>query len=367
MKWIVRIVLGLVGVVVLAVGVLAIVVSYSGSCEEVAQYVGDDGMRAVTARCYGSPDVLALETLPKPVLRGQDVLVRVHAAAANPLDWHYMRGSPYIMRLAAGIGRPDDIRVGVDFSGVIEAVGDDVTRFAPGDAVFGGASGAFADYVAVAEDGAVVHKPDSVSFEAAAGVPIAALTALQAVRDKGQVSPGDRVLINGASGGVGTYAVQIAKFSGADVTGVSSARNHELVLGLGADRMIDYKVEDYTTSGNDYDVIVDMVGNHSVSENKEVLADGGRYVIVGGAKGNWVGPLIGPVRAMLASSETGQSFETLLASLNGDDLDTIAEMLASGAMETVIDREFALEDVAEAIRYSESGRARGKIIVRVVD
>ena len=367
MKWIYRIAIGLVGTVVLAIGALAVVVSYSASCGDAPQYDGDDGMRAVTARCYGSPDVLAVERLPIPEVGARDVLVRVRAASANPLDWHYMRGSPYIMRLQAGIGRPNDIGVGVDFAGVVEAVGDEVTRFAPGDAVFGGASGAFADYVAIAEDRSIAHKPEGVSFEAAAGVPIAALTALQAIRDKGEVGAGDRVLINGASGGVGTFAVQIAKSLGATVTGVSSARNHELVLGLGADRMIDYKSEDYTTGGDQYDVIVDMVGNHSPAENQAVLADNGRYVGVGGAKGDWIGPFANPIRVLFASSETGQTFHTLLARLNPDDLDTIAEMLGNGTIRTVIDREFTLDDAAEAIRYSESGRARGKIIVRVAD
>jgi NADPH:quinone reductase-like Zn-dependent oxidoreductase len=346
---------------------LALVLSYDADCGKRPTSGPADGMRAVLAYCYGGPEVLTIETVGKPEPGEHDVLVRVHAASVNPLDWHYMRGSPYVMRLQTGIGRPDEARAGVDFSGVVEAVGPGVTRFAPGDAVFGGAGGAFAEYVLIPESFAIVTKPGNVGFEAAAGVPIAAITALQAVRDKGRVGAGDRVLINGASGGVGTFAVQIAKSLGADVTGVSSARNHELVLGLGADRMIDYRTEDYTDGETRYDVIVDMVGNHSIGANREVLADGGRFVIVGGARGDWIAPFVNPVRAMLASSDTGQTFSPMLASMNRDDLETLAGLLADGTVTTVIDREYELDEIAEALQHSESGRARGKIIVRIRD
>jgi len=360
----------IVGILILVVGLLtaaALALSYTAPCPESQSFDGTDGMQAVVGRCYGGPEVLALETVAVPEPGAGDVLVRVRAAGVNPLDWHYMRGSPYIMRLQSGLGRPDDVRLGVDFSGVVEAVGENVTRFVPGDAVFGGANGAFAEYVIIAEDRAVAPKPDGIGFDEAAGVPIAALTALQAVRDKGRVGNGDRVLINGASGGVGTFAVQIAKSLGATVTGVSSARNHELVESLGADRMIDYRTDDYTQSGEKYDVIVDMVGNHSVSANKGVLAAEGRLVIVGGAKGNWIAPFVNPVRAMMASSDTGQSFHTLLASLNADDLRELGDMMADSRLRTVIDRRFDFDEIADAIAYSESGRARGKIIIRVAD
>ena len=362
-----KILLGILGLLTAGILGLAITLSYSGDCKPVEAYSGGDGMRAVVARCYGGPDILALETIDKPVPGELDVLVRVRTAGVNPLDWHYMRGTPYVLRMQAGLGRPDDIRAGVDFAGVVEAVGPGVTRFAPGDAVFGGANGAFAEYVLIPESYAIAKLPDNVGFDAAAGVPIAAITALQAVRDKGEVSSGDRVLVNGASGGVGTYAVQIAKSLGADVTGVSSTRNHEMVTGLGADRMIDYKTENYVEGNVLYDVIIDNVGNHSISANRDVLAAGGRYVIVGGAKGNWIAPFVGPVRAMLASSDTGQTFHTLFARLKREDLDTLAGMLADGTLTTVIDRRYEIEQIAEAIGYSESGRARGKIIVTVAD
>ena len=360
-----KILLGVVALLAVSVLGLGLLLSHNADCEEWPTISANDVMREVLAPCYGGPEVLTIETVAKPAPGEGEVLVRVVAASVNPLDWHYMRGSPYIMRLQSGIGRPDDVRTGVDFAGIVEAVGPGVSRFAPGDAVFGGARGAFADYVVIRESSAIASKPDKVEFEVAAGVPIAAITALQAVRDKGNVEPGDRVLINGASGGVGTFAVQIAKSLGADVTGVSSARNHALVSGLGADRMIDYRSENYTEGDETYDVIIDMVGNHSVKANRSVLADGGRFVIVGGTKGDWIATFINPVRAMLASSDSGQTFDTLLARLNPADLETLAGMLADGTLTTVIDRRYELDEIAEAMQYSESGRARGKIIVRI--
>ena len=216
-------------------------------------------MKAVVHRCYGSPDVLALEDLQKPTPVGDQLLIRVKAAAVNPLDWHYMRGSPYIMRLSSGIGAPGEPRLGVDFAGVVEAVGDEVNEFQPGDAVFGGMTGAFGEYVLMGEGRSVVHKPENVSFEQAAAVPIAAITALQALRDSGGVEAGDKVLINGASGGVGTYAVQIAKWMGAEVHGVCSTRNVELVRSLGADRVIDYKKDSYVQGDEIYDVCLQFL------------------------------------------------------------------------------------------------------------
>lgn len=362
-----RILAGFAILLTVAIAALAVTISYTGGCEDVEPAAIDNGMRAVVGRCYGGPEVLTVETIGRPEPADDEVLVRVRAAALNPLDWHYMRGSPYIMRLEAGIGRPADIRTGVDFSGVVEAVGADVTRFAPGDAVFGGANGAFAEYLVVRGTRALAQMPDGMSFEAAAGLPIAAITALQAVRDKGDVGPGDRVLVNGASGGVGTYTVQIAKAFGATVTGVSSARNHELVSGLGADRMIDYKTASYVDEDTKYDVIIDMIGNHSIADNRKVLADGGRFVVVGGAKGNWIAPFTGPIRAMLASSDNGQTFHTLFARLVGEDLEALADLVDEGKLVTAIDREYALDNVAEAMAYSESGRARGKIVLLVSD
>ncbi len=224
-------------------------------------------MKAIVYHNYGSPDVLRLEEIEKPVPNDNQVLVKVRAASVNPLDWHYMEGTPYIVRLIdSGLLKPKVTRLGVDFAGTVEAVGKNVTQFKPGEEVFGGKTGAFAEYVCVLADRAVVLKPATITFEQAASVPIAAITALQGLRDKGKVQPGQKVLINGASGGVGTFAVQIAKSFGADVTGVCSTRNEEMVRSIGADRVIDYTKEDFTKSGQRYDLILDNVGNHSLLE-----------------------------------------------------------------------------------------------------
>jgi NADPH:quinone reductase-like Zn-dependent oxidoreductase len=276
-----------------------------------------------------------------------------------------MRGSPYIMRLGSGLGAPDDTSMGVDFAGTVEAAGSSVTRFKPGDRVFGGRGGAFAEYLTMPEDRAIALMPGNISFEQAAAVPIAAITALQALRDKGQVRPGQQVLINGASGGVGTFAVQIAKAFGAEVTGVCSTRNVELVQSLGADHVIDYKKEDYTDAGKQYDLIIDMVGNHSPLENTRVLTPAGTLVLVGGAKGDWIGPLLAPMKAMVISPFVDQKLEMLLARMNKDDLDVLAELMRSGQVTPVIDRRYPLTEVPAAMTYSEAGRARGKIIIDV--
>ncbi len=361
-----KIINGVLAVLALAVLSLGLVLSYESSCEPAPALAGSAvTMKAVTYRCYGSPDVLEYGDVEKPAPGENDVLVRIRAAGVNPLDWHYMRGSPYLMRLGSGIGAPKDPRIGVDFSGVVEAVGSGVTRFQVGDEVFGGASGAFAEYVAMSDDRAVAHKPANVSFEQAAGVSIAALTALQALRDKGGIEAGQKVLINGASGGVGTYAVQMAKHFGAEVHGVCSTRNVELVRSLGADRVFDYKKESYIDSGERYDLVVDMVGNHSLLANRNVMTPAGRLVIVGGPKGDWAGPLIRPIGAMILGPFVDQQFITLLARLKREDLEFIGELMASGTVTTRIDTHYPLQQVAEAIRHSESGRARGKIIVTV--
>ena len=357
---------GFLGLVVIAVVGLAIVLRHTSSCEPAPSIAsGTETMKAIRYRCYGSADVVEFADVEKPKPTANEVLVRVRAAAVNPLDWHYMRGSPYLMRLASGIGKPKDTRMGVDFAGVVAAVGPDVTQFKPGDEVFGGRNGAFAEFVVVPEDRAIALKPESVTFEQAATAPIAALTALQALRDSGRMQSGDRVLINGASGGVGTFAVQIAKAMGAEVHGVCSTRNVEMVRSLGADRVFDYKQENYTETGNKYDLIVDMVGNHSLSANRRVLEPDGRLVLVGGAKGNWIAPLIGPIKALLTAPFVSQEISVILARLNADDLVAVAELMGDGAVTPVIDRQFALEDLADAIRYSETGRARGKILIRI--
>jgi len=350
----------------LAMVSLALVLSHNSACESAPVLEGQtELMKAIVNRCYGSPDVLTLEDVEKPTPADNEVLVRVHAAAVNPLDWHYMRGSPYLMRLGSGIGAPKDSRMGVDFAGTVEAVGDKVTEFKPGDEVFGGRSGAFAEYVIIPEDRALAMKPANVSFEQAASVPIAAITALQALRDKGQLKSGQKVLINGASGGVGTFAVQIAKSFGAEVTGVCSTRNVEMVRSIGADHVFDYTKEDYTESDQEYDLIIDMVGNHSLSANRRVMAPDGILVIIGGSKGNWLGPLMRPINAFMLSPFVSQEFVLILAKLDGDDLAILGDLMSDGKVTPVIDRRYELSEVPDAIRYSEEGHARGKILITV--
>ena len=345
---------------------LALVLSHNSACGP-APTISDQAelMKAIVYRCYGSPDVLQLEDIEKPVPADDEVLVKVHAASVNPLDWHYMRGSPYLMRLGSGLGTPDDPRLGVDFAGTVEAVGSNVKRFKPGDEVFGGRTGAFAEYVTVREDRALALKPASVTFEQAASVPIAAITALQALRDKGKLEPGQRVLINGASGGVGTFAVQIAKYFGAEVTGVCSTRNVAMVRSIGADHVFDYTKEDYTDSGKQYDLIIDNVGNHSLLANRRVLDPDGTFVIVGAQKGNWIGPLMRPVKAFVLSPFVDQEFGMILAEFRQEDLDILGELMDAGQVTPVIDRRYPLSEVAAAIRYSEEGHARGKIVINV--
>ena len=354
---------GFLLILALAITALALTLSYTAECEPVAGVAeGAVTMKAVVNRCYGSPDVLTLEDIEKPSPADDEVLVKVHAAAVNPYDWHGMRGSPYIMRLGSGLGSPKQIRFGADFAGTVEAVGKDVTKFKPGDRVFGGAAGAFAEYLTFRENRAALI-PDDVSFEEAASLPIAAITALQALRDKGKIEPGQKVLINGASGGVGTFAVQIAKSMGAEVTGVCSTRNVEMVRSLGADHVIDYKNEDYTEGGEQYDVIVDMVGNRSLSANRGVMSPEGRLVIVGGSKGDWLGPLMGPIKAMIMNPFVDQEMGMMIAHIDGDDLAELANLMERGELSVVIDRRYSLSEVPDAIRYSEEGHARGKIII----
>jgi len=361
-----KIISGFFILVVLCTGVLAVMLSHDTACPPpVSMASNEDTMQAFVYRCYGSPDVLTLETVEKPVPAENEVLVKIKAAGVNPLDWHYMRGSPYIMRLGTGLGAPDDVRLGVDFAGTVEAVGKNVKKYKPGDDVFGRGTGAFADYLSIAEDRALALKPDNMSFQQAAAVPIAAVTALQALRNKGQLREGQKVLINGASGGVGTFAVQFARLIGAEVTAVCSARNADMVSLIGADHVIDYKTQDYTQSGEKYDLIIDMIGNHSLSDNRQVLTAEGRFVIVGGGHGNWIGPLAGPIKASVYSPFVSQDFVLLMAQMRKDDLETLADLMTAGEITPVIDQTFALHEVPDAIRYSEAGRARGKIVIRM--
>ena len=323
-------------------------------------------MRAIVYCDYGPPDVLRVEAVEKPVPGERELLVRVRAVALNPLDWHYVRGTPYVMRLGTGLRRPKSIRFGVDYAGTIEAVGAGVTKFKPGDAVFGGRNGAFAEYLTTPEDAAVALKPGRSSFEEAASLPIAAITALQGLRDQGRVGAGDRVLVNGASGGVGTFAVQIAKALGAHVTGVCSTRNVDLVRSLGADAVVDYTKEDFAAGSARYDVILDNVGTRPISDFRGVLAENGRYVLIGGGGLDDQG-LLGPVarmaRAAMIRPFVDEEILPMMARMQADDLVALADLIESGKVTPVIDRRYSLEEFAEAMRYLETGRARGKVVV----
>ncbi len=352
----------------LGVGVLAVAISHDSPCPAAAQNAARPAntMQAMVRRCYGTAAVVHLENLPRPVPGPGQVLVRVAAASVNPLDWHYVHGTPYLMRADAGFGTPDDPLLGTDYAGIVAAVGPGVLRFHAGDEVFGARNGAFAEYVVVREDRTILVKPPNVSFAEAAAVPVAALTALQALRDKGQVHAGDKVLINGASGGVGTFAVQLAKHFGADVTGVCSARSAPLVSGLGADHVIDYAREDFTRGTQRYDVILDAVGSHSLLDYRRVLTPRGRVVIVGGpSTGNWLGPLAAPLAAIAISPFFSQKFLPFLAEFNAPDMQLLQGLMAQGKLHSVIDRHYSLVQVPDALRYVEQGHAHGKVIIDV--
>src|SRR5213594_3112387 len=318
-------------------------------------------MKAIVYCDYGLPN-LKLQEIEKPTPADDQLLVRVRAASVNPYDWHFVEGTPKIMRLmGVGLRKPKDTRLGVDFAGTVEAVGKNVTQFKPGDEVFGGRGGAFAEYVCPRANRAVALKPANLTFEEAASVNIAGITALQALRDKGKVQPGQKVLINGASGGVGTFAVQIAKSFGADVTGVCSTRNVDLVKSLGADHVIDYTKEDFTKSAERYDVMLDNVGNRTLSECKSVLTPKGKYVLIGGGGASEQGLLGGlgkALWAMLFSKFVNQQMGMMMADPSQKDLTILADMMQSGKLKPVIDRTYKLAEVPQAIQYLEQGHAR---------
>jgi len=321
-------------------------------------------MQAIVYRTYGSADVLAVENIDKPTPKDDEVLIRVRAASVNPLDWRVMRASPHFIRLMTGLGKPKDPRLGVDAAGTIDAVGRNVTGLKPGDDVVGVCRGAFAEFARAAAS-AVVAKPANVTFEQAAALPIAACTALQGLRDKGRIQPGQKVLINGAAGGVGTFAVQIAKSLGADVTGVCSSRNVEMVRTLGAHRVIDYLREDFTQSGQLYDAMLDCVANHPLSACRRILNPKGAYLLVGGHGGPWLGPLARSLQALVWSPFVSQSLYTVMAKSSATDLLRLLEMVETGKITPVIDRRYRLSEVPQAIRYLEEGHARGKVIITV--
>lgn len=351
---------------VLAGSVLAVAISHNSPCGPAPSVVTTQPTRAAVYRCYGSADVVRIESLPRPIPAAHGVLVRVRATSVNPLDWHYMHGEPYFMRASSGWGAPKDILLGTDFAGVVEAVGTQVTRFKPGDEVFGGGDGGFAQYLRIPENAALARKPTNLTFEQAAAAPVAGITALQALRDQGRLKAGQKVLINGAGGGVGTFAVQIAKALGADVTAVSNGASMALLRSLGADHVIDYNHEDFTLRPEHYDLILDLSGNHPLSDYRRVMTPNGTYVIAGDtSKGSWAGPIAAFAKAFVVSKFVKQKLVPFISNLNQADLASLADMLQAGKVKPVIDRQYPFEQIAVAIRYQETGHARGKVVVTV--
>jgi NADPH:quinone reductase-like Zn-dependent oxidoreductase len=322
-------------------------------------------MKAIVHCEYGSPDVLELKDVQKPIPNDNQVLVKVRAVAVNPLDLTIT--GPLALRPISGLRKPKETRVGVDYSGTVEAVGKNVTNLKTGDEVFGGKTGAFAEYICVLADRAVAPKPNNVTFEEAAAVPVAAITALQGLRDKGHIQAGGKVLVNGASGGVGTFAVQIAKAFGAEVTGVCSTRNVDLVRSIGADHVIDYTKEDFTNGTERYDLIFDLVCNHSFAERRRVLTPKGICVMAGIGGAGWhdgiLGKLVGELYAIARSRLIAQKFVTYIASFNQKDMMTLADLIQSGKVKPVIDRTYQLSRVSKALWYLQEGHARGKVVI----
>lgn len=318
-------------------------------------------MKAIIYESYGGPEVLQLRDIETPAVKENTVLVKVKAAAANPLDWHYLRGAPLVLRLMSGLTRPKRTGLGADMAGVIEEVGPGVTDFAVGDEVYGVVNGAFAEY-AIASCRYIARKPSHLSFEQAAATPIAALTALQGLRDHGRLESGQSVLINGASGGVGTFAVQIAKALGACVTGVCSGRNIELVQSLGADRVIDYTREDFTIGGTKYDLIIDNVGSKPLRACRRILKPKGRFIGIG-ADSSSGGPIRGLVSMLLYSPFVSQKLAGFIAKPSGEDLRSLNEMFEQGKVQSVIEKTYPLAEVPDAIRHLETGRVRGKLVI----
>ena len=324
-------------------------------------------MKAILHCEYGGPEVLKLEDVEKPTPTDNQILVRVRAASVNPLDLT-IRG-PWPLRQIFGMRKPKDTRLGVDYAGTVEAVGKNVTQFKPGEEVFGGKDGALAEYVCALADRSVVLKPANMTFEQAAAVPVAAITALQGLRDKGKIQAGQKVLVNGASGGVGTFAVQIAKSFGTEVTGVCSTRNVDLVRSIGADHVIDYTKEDFTKTDQRYDLIFDLVGNHSFSERRRVLNPNGICVMAGVGGAGWhdgMGMrLAGELNSLAWSRFTSQKFVAYIAAFNKADMTILADLMQSGKITPVIDRTYKLSELPAALAYLEQGHARGKVVITV--
>lgn len=321
-------------------------------------------MKAIVRTRYGSPDILELKDVDKPAPKDNQVLVKIRAASVNPLDWHILRGKPFLVRLMGfGFLKPKQQILGADIAGLVEAVGKDVTQFKVGDEVFGSGMGGFAEYACLRED-KLVLKPTAMTFEQAAAIPVAGLTALQALRDHGRLQAGQQVLINGASGGVGTFAVQIAKTLGAHVTGVCSGRNLEMVRSIGADQVIDYTKEEFWRSGKKYDLILDNNAGRSLLKPLRALNSAGTYVFVGGSA--FILPMLQQlILKPLYSRKNGKRNLGMLANMNQTDLTFIKELFEAGKVKPVIGRRYTLSEVPEAIRHLEEGHARGKVVITV--
>ena len=323
-------------------------------------------MKAAVRDRFGPPEVVEVRELEKPVPADDEVLVRIHASSINIADWYGVVGRPYVGRAAMGLRGPKELRLGTDYAGLVEAVGKDVTQFRPGDEVFGARTGAWAEYVAAKADRGIVPKPASVTFEEAAAVPVAAITALQAIRDRGQLQSGQKVLIHGASGGVGTFAVSIAKALGGEVTAVCSTKNVENARSLGADHVVDYTEEDFARRGERYDLMIDVAGGRSWSDCKRVLEPQGTLVIVGGPRKNrLLGPLGGVIRLKLGGMLGRRKVAFFLAQINKEDMETLRELLEAGKLTPVVDERFALSDLVEALRYFGEAHPRGKVVITV--
>ena len=366
LKWIVRVVL-----VLLVLAFLFVFVAYWRSTNDCDRYATAPAnpMKAIVYCDYGIGN-LKLAEIEKPTPADDQVLVKIHAASLNPLDGHALRGNLIFRLLSGGLRKPKETRLGVDYAGTVEAVGKNVTQFKPGDEVFGARDGSLAEYVCGRADRAIALKPTNMTFEQAGSVAVAAITALQGLRDKGHVQAGQKVLINGASGGVGTFAVQIAKSFGAEVTGVCSTRNLDLVRSIGADHVIDYTKEDFTKGDQRYDVIFDNVQNHTFSERRRVLTSNGICVLAGLGGAGWHSDtqkhLIRSFTTPLMSKFTSQKFRFFIAQLNHDDLAFLGDLMQSGKVTPVIDRTYkSLGEVRDALAYLEAGHARGKVIITV--
>lgn len=323
-------------------------------------------MKVATFVKFGPPEVVQIVDIATPVPKDDQVLLKVRAASLNPLDWHFLRGTPYAGRISMGLFKPKGAWIGADIAGKVEATGKNVTQFKPGDEVFGTCRGSFAEYACPFER-AIVKKPSQLTFAQAASLPLAGITALQALRDRAKIQAGQKVLVNGASGGVGTFAVQIARSFGAEVTGVCSSRNADLVRSLGASHVIDYTRQDFTNSPQKFDVILDNVANRSLSECRRALNPTGKYVLVGGGGPNDQG-LLGPglsraITSAILSRFVSQHLSFFMAKLDNKDLLVLRELVAAGKIKPVIDRSYRLNEIRDALRYLEAGHARGKVII----